>query len=146
MIASDCTQRNFVQDPTQLLPAGYHPVLTWQDPTAYHLAKYITRTECWPRYFIIDFGLSMRYDPANGPPSELAVRGGDKSAPEHYGRHPSMPNPFPTDIYYLGNMLKEDFLYSRKHSKRILVRFAVTGSISTLFMLYRVRYASSRPS
>ncbi|KAJ7690338.1 hypothetical protein B0H17DRAFT_1134368 [Mycena rosella] len=65
-----------------------------------------------PRYYIIDFGLSRRYDPAlNGPPREEVILGGDKSPPE---RRNNWCNPSPTDIYYLGNVLKEEFLYSHE--------------------------------
>jgi hypothetical protein len=65
-----------------------------------------TRTWCRPRYYLIDLGLSRQYDPANGPPLEIPIRGGDtKSAPEH--RDIETPcNPFPTDIYYVGNLVE----------------------------------------
>ncbi|KAK7012631.1 hypothetical protein R3P38DRAFT_2550016, partial [Favolaschia claudopus] len=103
---------NILQDPTLLYPEGFHPVQTLMDPAYKHLSRPITRTECWPRYYIIDFGLSRRYDPAQGPPMEDIIRGGDKSPPEHLGAAYDLPcNPFPTDIYFLGNLLKEEFVY-----------------------------------
>ncbi|KAJ7152632.1 hypothetical protein C8R43DRAFT_1189593 [Mycena crocata] len=74
------------------------------------LTYFITRTACWPRYYSIDFGLSRRYDPDKGPPLEEMIRGGDKSAPEH--RDGDSCNPFPTDIYYLGNLLDREFIHS----------------------------------
>ncbi|KAJ7726442.1 hypothetical protein DFH07DRAFT_852778, partial [Mycena maculata] len=105
----DCGIMNLLQDPTQLYPAGFHPVHTRRDPSFEGNALHITRTECWPRFYIIDFGLSHQYDPAEGVPFEDVIRGGDKSPPEH--RHDAC-NPFPTDIYFLGNLLKDEFLYS----------------------------------
>ncbi len=69
-----------------------------------------TRTTCWPRYYIIDFGHSRRYDPADGIPHERVLRGGDKSAPGHRNPDDLLCNTFPTDIYYLGNLLREYFL------------------------------------
>ncbi|KAJ7652363.1 hypothetical protein DFH06DRAFT_1282628 [Mycena polygramma] len=92
-----------------LYPAGFHPVRSWLDPSLENFARPITRTECWPRYHIIDFGLSRRYDPKDGLPFEDTIRGGDKSAPE-YNYYAC--NPFPTDIYVLGNLLKIQFVYS----------------------------------
>ncbi|KAK7002417.1 kinase domain-containing protein [Favolaschia claudopus] len=85
---------------------------TWMGPSFKHFARHITRTECWPRHYIIDFGLSRRYDPAQGPPMEDVIRGGDKSPPEHLGDGHEIPCiPFPTDIYFLGNLLKRHFVY-----------------------------------
>ncbi|KAK7053596.1 kinase domain-containing protein [Favolaschia claudopus] len=106
----DCGINNIMQDPTSLYPDGFHPVRHWMDPSYKNFARYITRAECWPRYYIIDFGLSRRYDPADGPPSEDIILGGDKSPPEH-AEEAMACNPFPTDIYFLGNLLKQHFLY-----------------------------------
>ncbi|KAF7316353.1 Protein kinase domain-containing protein [Mycena indigotica] len=116
----DCSFLNVVQDPTRLFPSGYHPVITWQDPTARRDAHHITRTECWPQYFVIDFGLSRQYDPAEGPPLEYVIVGGDKSPPEY--RTHQLCNPFPTDIYCLGNLLKKYFLYSDKQKYKGTIR------------------------
>ncbi|KAF8264140.1 hypothetical protein EI94DRAFT_1872817 [Lactarius quietus] len=43
------------------------------------------------------------YDPANGPPLDKPLSGEDKSAPEHQDEK-TLCNPFPTDVYYLGNL------------------------------------------
>ncbi|KAJ7364288.1 hypothetical protein DFH08DRAFT_270587 [Mycena albidolilacea] len=58
-------------------------------------------------YYLIDFGLSRRYGPANGPPWE-GIPGGDKSPPEHTRR--AACDSFPTDIYFLGNLIHRHFL------------------------------------
>ncbi|KAJ7602658.1 hypothetical protein DFH06DRAFT_1023579 [Mycena polygramma] len=106
----DCGVVNIVQDPTKLYPAGFHPVQPRWDLSFKKHSRPITRAECWPRYYI-DFGLSRQYDPADGLPFENVILGGDKSPPEH--RFLAC-NPFPTDIYFLGNLLNENFLMKQE--------------------------------
>ncbi|KAJ7698348.1 hypothetical protein B0H17DRAFT_844000, partial [Mycena rosella] len=66
----DCGRFNIVQDARHLHPEGFHPVEPYINKTHHGLARYITRTECWPRYYLINFGLSRCYNPAVGPPLE----------------------------------------------------------------------------
>ncbi|KAJ7455661.1 hypothetical protein B0H11DRAFT_2161022 [Mycena galericulata] len=89
----DCGFLNIVQDPKDIYPDGFHPVHPRKEPSYEWSARTITRTECWPRYYLIDFDV---------------ILGGDKSPPEHDN---TACNPFPTDIYFLGNLLKARFLY-----------------------------------
>ncbi|KAJ6614579.1 hypothetical protein B0H10DRAFT_2165071 [Mycena sp. CBHHK59/15] len=103
----DCGLLNIMQDPARLYPAGFHPVNYCMNPNNDGLAHSITRTACWPRYYIIDFGLSRRYNPSKGPPLETIILSGDTSPPESAEVE---CNPFPTDIYYLGNLLKRYFI------------------------------------
>ncbi len=77
-------------------------------------AKHISLTQCWPRYYLIDFCISRRYDPSNVPPLEPPISDGDKHPPEHSIITVNPPwvdssNPFPTDVHYLGSMLKRTF-------------------------------------
>jgi hypothetical protein len=100
-----------MMDARPLYPNGYHPIQTFRNRNFRGSAKYYTRTERPPRYFLIDFGLSRRYDPKDGPPLELPIRGGDKTVPEFQEEGYDKPSdPFATDIYYVGNMIKENFL------------------------------------
>ncbi|KAK7052142.1 hypothetical protein R3P38DRAFT_1637170 [Favolaschia claudopus] len=46
----DCGSNNIMQDPTNLYPDGFHPVRTWMAASYKGFARYITRTECWPRW------------------------------------------------------------------------------------------------
>ncbi|KAJ7677614.1 kinase-like domain-containing protein [Mycena rosella] len=110
----DCALLNIVIDPTQLYPYGFHPVIVWRNIANDNHAYSTTRTKCWPRYYIIDFGLSRRYDPSSGPPWEEVIHGADKTPPEHRN---DWCNPFPTDIYFLGNLLKEDFIHSHESGR-----------------------------
>ncbi|KAK0454495.1 hypothetical protein EV421DRAFT_1757217 [Armillaria borealis] len=112
----DCTSINIMLDASELYPEGFSPVNPWLVPNHSGLekAKHITRIQCWPRYYLIDFGISRRYDPSNVPPMEPPISGGDKHPPEHSIITVNPPwvdscNPFPTDVYYLGSMLKRIF-------------------------------------
>ncbi|KAI0040834.1 hypothetical protein FA95DRAFT_1549370 [Auriscalpium vulgare] len=107
----DCTNENIMMDPTGMYPDSFHPQSVklemrrdWKGK-----AKYYTRTQRPPRYLFIDFGLSRVYPPELGTPIDIATRGGDKSAPEHVDT--DIPcNPFPTDVYYLGNLIRQNFI------------------------------------
>ena len=68
-------------------------------------AKHLSRTECPPKYYFIDFGISRRYDPEDKAPLEPPIRGGDKSVPEFMEDIDIPRNPFQTDIYYAGNLI-----------------------------------------
>ncbi|KAJ3490984.1 hypothetical protein NLI96_g1044 [Meripilus lineatus] len=69
--------------------------------------RYRSRTAVPVKYYFIDFGISRKYDANGGPPLELPISGGDRSVPEFQGEGSYEPvNPFPTDIYYLGNMIR----------------------------------------
>ncbi|KAH9971406.1 kinase-like domain-containing protein [Lactifluus volemus] len=105
----DCTSGNIMLDPSRMYPQSFHPVKIGRRRDFRGKAKKYTRTWRPPRYVLIDFGLSRLYDPANGPPLDYPLRGGDKSAPEHQDRKTPC-NPFPTDVYYLGNLVREDYI------------------------------------
>jgi len=113
----DCMTLNIMMDPRPLYPEMYHPVRTdrkWTF-TAYakpsEAAKHYTRTERPTKYFLTDFGLSRKYNSEDGPARELPILGGDKSAPEFQGEGYDQPaDPFATDVYYIGNVVREDFL------------------------------------
>jgi hypothetical protein len=96
-------------DPSNMFPESFHPAVINRSKDFRRKAKWYSRTRRPTRYLLIDFGLSRRYDPANGPPLDTPIRGGDKSAPEHQDKG-TQYNPFPTDVYYLGNLIREDFM------------------------------------
>ena len=112
----DCTYGNIMLDPSNMFPESFHPSVIDRSKDFRRKVKWHSRTRCPTRYLLIDFGLSRRYDPANGPPLDLPIRGGDKSAPEHEdGVTPC--NPFPTDVYHLGNLVREDFIQVHTFSR-----------------------------
>jgi len=88
-----------------MFPDGWHPTMDQWKRDFQGDARYLTRLRRPPKYYLIDFGLSRRYNPANGPPLEPPINGGDKTVPEFQGSI-SPCNPFPTDIYYAGNFIR----------------------------------------
>ena len=66
--------------------------------------------ECpWPQYFITLSPASHAYHPDE---ELLAFQyvGGDMSVPEYRDGLLSLHNPFPVDVYCLGNLIRRDFL------------------------------------
>lgn len=103
--------RNIMMDPTPMFPNMYHPRSILHNRNFKGRAKYYTRTARPTKYFLIDFGLSRKYSPNDHEPREHPILGGDRTVPEFQGNGEYKPsNPFPTDIYYIGNMIREDFL------------------------------------
>ena len=96
-------------DPSNMYPESFHPAEIDRSRDFRRKAIWYSRTRRPTKYLLIDFGLSRRYDPANGPPLDKPYRGGDKSAPEHQDMTKPC-NPFPTDVYYLGNLIRENFM------------------------------------
>ena len=96
-------------DPSGMYPHGFHPVKMDRSRDFKGRAKRYTRTQRPPRYYLIDFGLSRQYHSRNA--LDAPLRGGDKSAPEH--RNATRCNPFYTDIYYLGNVVQQEFIQVR---------------------------------
>jgi hypothetical protein len=93
-------------DPSGMYPDGFHPIQINRHRDLRGRAQRFTRTDRPTRYYLIDFGLSQRYSSRDA--LDVPLRGGDKTAPEHQlGRR---CNPFHTDIYYLGNLIRERFL------------------------------------
>ncbi|KAH9922035.1 hypothetical protein B0H21DRAFT_177108 [Amylocystis lapponica] len=108
----DCMNLNVMMDPSAMYPDLYHPSIRFCTPDLKGIAKYFTRTERPTKYYIIDFGLSRAFDPADHNPKVVPILGGDKSVPEFQDKSRLLEpqDPFPTDVYYLGNLVREDFL------------------------------------
>ncbi|KAI0296112.1 kinase-like domain-containing protein [Multifurca ochricompacta] len=102
----DCTANNIMFDPSGMYPQGFHPLHINRSQDFKGRAKHYTRTQQPPRYHLIDFGLSRQYTSRRA--FDRPLRGGDKSAPEH--KDGGWCNPFQTDIYYLGNLVRQEFL------------------------------------
>jgi hypothetical protein len=93
-------------DASRMYPNGFHPVKIDRNKNFQGTAETYTRTQRPPIYYFIDFGLSRQY--ASRDALDEPVRGGDKSAPEHRSRRRC--NPFQTDIYYIGNLVRQEFM------------------------------------
>ena len=109
---------NIMYDPRPMYPDLYHPITTWKKRNHKGTAKYTTRTTSPVKYYLIDFGLSRKYNPSGGPPREHPILGGDKSVPEFQEWDGVLLDPFPTDIYYLGNTIRTYIL-----KVRLITRF-----------------------
>ncbi|KAJ7782459.1 hypothetical protein DFH07DRAFT_900876 [Mycena maculata] len=86
--------------------------------------SHLTRTQKPVQYYLIDFGLSRKYPPGVHAPLEPIIYGGDKSVPEFHirpdGVQPMECDPFPTDVYYIGNVLRTDFSEGSRFVRRKL--------------------------
>jgi hypothetical protein len=71
-----------------------------------------TRTQTPINYYLVDFGLSRHYNPEDGPPLELPPWGGDDSVPEFHAADAPC-DPFPVDVYCLGNVIRNSYLVVR---------------------------------
>lgn len=97
-----------MMDATNLCINPFHPVEPLMKRDFSGLTRFKTRTERPPKYYFIDFGLSSQYDSIVNA-LDLPVRGGDKEVPE-FEDYNRPHNPFPTDVFYIGNAIKHDFL------------------------------------
>ena len=83
---------NVMMDPTPLYPKPYHPIeygrlRDFSDGGSFPSdPKHYTRTQRPVKYYFVDFGISRRYNPDDGPPLEDPIFGGDKPYP-NFERH-----------------------------------------------------------
>jgi hypothetical protein len=111
---SDCCANNMMFDPSDMYPDLYHPVRTERKRDFKGKAKHFSRTQRPPKYYLIDLGLSRRYEGDIASVVEPVIIGGDRTAPEHARDRAATPcNPFQTDVYYIGNMVRENFIRVR---------------------------------
>lgn len=97
---------NIMMDPRPLYPEMFHPVDDHLNITWNGFAKHHSRTARPTKYYFIDFGLSRKYKPSDAPFLEDIILGGDKSVPEYQGDAEAC-DPFPADVYYLGNAIRK---------------------------------------
>jgi serine/threonine protein kinase len=103
---------NLMYDGASLYPDGHHPHPLYNNrkPDFTGQAKHFTRTQVPPKYYWIDFGISNKYDlSSTATPSEDRIWGGDRTVPE-YVDYKGPCNPFPIDVYYVGNLIKTNFV------------------------------------
>ncbi|KAL0952414.1 hypothetical protein HGRIS_006688 [Hohenbuehelia grisea] len=104
----DCGSLNIMMDASNMYIDRYHPFRQYVKHDLSGRARHYTRTQRPVKYYLTDFGLSRKYDPQDGVPLEPPILGGDKSVPE-YQDSDEPRNPFPADVYYLGNVIREKF-------------------------------------
>lgn len=96
-------------DPGFLYPESFHPVEKNLNKDCSGFAKHFTRTRRPPKYYFIDFGISRQYSPTITHPKEVPIWGGDKEVPEFQNSNEPC-DPFPTDVFYIGNAIRKDFI------------------------------------
>ncbi|TFK74323.1 hypothetical protein BDN72DRAFT_744001, partial [Pluteus cervinus] len=102
----DIDVNNIMMNGDELFPEGWNHNFPELTPDGEARAKAFTRTQKPPRYYLIDFGLSRQYDASETNPLEPPIFGGDKTVPEFQTDEETF-NPFHTDIYYIGNTIRE---------------------------------------
>jgi hypothetical protein len=124
---------------SKMYPNGFHPVKINRNRNFKGAAKAYTRTQRPPVYYLIDFGLSREY--TSRDVTDEPLRGGDKSAPEH--RSQRRCNPFQTDIYYIGNLVRHEFIEVCPVSRYPSVQWVSFSLLEILW--FRVHGGSSQP-
>ncbi len=109
---SDCSLGNIMMDAPSVFPNGFHPCDITRDRGGIQKIKIIPRYRApGPvRYYFIDFGISRLYEPDE---EHLAVGddGADREIPEM--SDDDEYDPFPADVFILGNVFKKFFLSVR---------------------------------
>jgi len=100
---------NTMMDASPMFPKFHHPVKDMKNFEFTGPAVYFQRTARPVKYFVVDFGISRRYDSVNPSPLEDLILGGNRSLPEHRLKIDPC-NPFATDIYYLGSLFATTFM------------------------------------
>ena len=110
---------NIMMESLPLFPKLFHPqhVSATVDMQGRAKPRY-TRTQRPVKYYLIDFGLSGIYDPHKGETLDLPVLSGDKTVPEFQNRRDQLHDVYPTDVYYIGNMVRGSFLQVRSFIPR----------------------------
>ncbi|KAJ7926706.1 hypothetical protein B0H13DRAFT_2229362 [Mycena leptocephala] len=92
----DCARLNIMMDGLPMYSTPMHPVINTKKRDCSGNVSHRSRTQCPVKYYLTDFGISRRYNP----------EGLQSLAPTNLRQN---CDPFPTDVYYLGNLIKEGF-------------------------------------
>ena len=94
-------------DGSALYPRGHHPVWTDCSPDIVEELKPLLRMDHPVKYFYVDFGLSVRFEPSASP-YVVGDVGRDAEVPELSSTVPY--DAFKADIYALGNLFDKEFV------------------------------------
>ncbi|KAI0779507.1 hypothetical protein C8Q74DRAFT_1367393 [Fomes fomentarius] len=106
----DISRLNVMMDSTPILPDMFHPQRPWDQRHVMKDIRPYTRTARPVKYYFTDFGLSRRYSSDENNPLEVPILGGDRTVPEFQNDHYTPRNPFHTDVYYMGNLIRTEFM------------------------------------
>jgi len=101
----DCVLHNFLMNPGEMYPEGFHPVQVAYKRDYSGFADYLPRSAVGVKYYFADFGISVHMPDRLGLVTGTAGR--DQDPPE---LSPNVPyDPFKLDIFIIGNMFKQEF-------------------------------------
>lgn len=107
---SDCKYDNIMSNVALLYDFPPHP---WRQEMRHDFTGKVkqvaTRTRVPLKYYLVDFGLSHVYLPEDAPHLEHPPWGGDRSVPEFLTPGNAPCDPFPVDVYCIGNCIRENF-------------------------------------
>lgn len=110
---SDISKLNVMMDSRPILPNEFHPQSPTLSRDLKHFVSARSRTRCPVKYYFTDFGHARKYGPDTTNPLEIPQFGGDRTVPEFQHDKLTPRNPFQTDIYYIGNLIRTYFLQVR---------------------------------
>jgi len=100
---------NIMMDATPLYPDGFHPAAQQLTIDALDVAKHRQRCDVAEiKYYILDFGLSSRFEDSTQPRLVRGTTIQDHEVPELSDTTPY--DPFPVDVFTLGNVFKQKLL------------------------------------
>ncbi|KAF8829573.1 hypothetical protein HHX47_DHR3000455 [Lentinula edodes] len=104
----DCSLNNMAMEANSMFIRQYHPMAPKKRYDWNGRALHFSRTRRPPRYYLIDFGCSRMYDPSQPRPLEYSLKSGGYIPPEGLADMPC--DPFATDVFFLGNLMRTSFL------------------------------------
>ncbi|KAF8058731.1 kinase-like domain-containing protein [Lyophyllum atratum] len=115
VVHGDCKYDNIMADTLSLFKPPPHPArpMMKRDFSG-RTTKPATRTSKPVKYYLLDFDLSIIYSP-EAPHLETPPWGGDKTVPEFLIPDAPPCDPFPVDVYCMGNAIKQNFLDGWEH-------------------------------
>ena len=115
----DMKSNNLMIESEKMFPEGYHSLKDLRKPDLSGPAIFYTRTQRPSKYFIIDFGMSRRYEPDNDSPVEATIT--EKGV--------ELQNPFQVDVHLAGELLRQVFLdVSQASSSVVQIVLTTLGS------------------
>ncbi|KAJ7461288.1 kinase-like domain-containing protein [Mycena galericulata] len=104
----DCAPNNIMMDASPIVKEPFHPIRPNKKRDFSASAVYLSRTQHPVKYYLIDFGMSVKYGPEDRR-LERSVFGADKTVPEFQRRDAPNCDPFPVDVYCIGNLIRTSF-------------------------------------
>ncbi|KAF8890892.1 kinase-like domain-containing protein [Infundibulicybe gibba] len=99
----DCKWNNIMMDSSHLYREPIHPADNTRTRDFTRRSRPFTRTRRPVRYYLVDFGLSRRYDVTEEHPLDEPFVGGTRGVPEYDAG--VLVNPFLVDVYCIGNVV-----------------------------------------